>query len=68
LEIDFLFPSTSQPILSAAVVPISSKDTLLGVLAIGSFDADHFRSNMGTLFLSYITDVLNRIIPNLMQR
>lgn len=68
IEIDFLFPSTSRPILSAAVVPISSKDTLLGVLAIGSFDADHFRSNMGTLFLSYITDVLNRIIPSLMQR
>lgn len=66
-EMAFLFPEASLEIRSAALVQISDADNLLGILAIGSADADHYRSNMGTLFLSYIGDVLNRIIPRLMK-
>lgn len=66
-EMAFLFPEASLEIRSAALVQISEADNLLGILAIGSNDADHYRSNMGTLFLSYIADVLNRIIPRLMK-
>jgi len=35
----------------------------LGVLAIASTDANYFRSSMGTLFLGYIAEVLNRLLP-----
>ncbi len=66
-EIAFLFPESASQVRSAAMVQINPDGNLLGVLAIGSFDPDHYRSNMGTLFLSYIADVLNRIIPRLMQ-
>jgi len=36
------------------------------VLAIGHTDPNYYRSSMGTLFLSYIAEVLNRIIPRLL--
>jgi uncharacterized protein YigA (DUF484 family) len=66
-EIAFLFPDASQSVRSAAVMPIlhsaSENNTPLGILAIGSFDADHYRSGMGTMFLSYLSDVLGRTIP-----
>ncbi|HSC75464.1 MAG TPA: DUF484 family protein [Pseudomonadales bacterium] len=67
-EIAFLFADASQPVRSAAVMPITAgKETqnnkALGILAIGSFDPDHYRSGMGTMFLTYIADVLTRAIP-----
>ncbi|HQQ75266.1 MAG TPA: DUF484 family protein [Pseudomonadales bacterium] len=62
-EIAFLFADASQPVRSAAVMPIANGNTVLGMLAIGSFDPDYYRSGMGTLFLTYIADVLNRAIP-----
>jgi uncharacterized protein YigA (DUF484 family) len=65
-EMQFLFPAASADVQSAAVVQIVHSHTLLGVLAIGSFDADRYRSNMGVLFLAYIADVLNRVIPRFM--
>jgi uncharacterized protein YigA (DUF484 family) len=36
---------------------------LHGVLAIGSRDPQHYKSSVGTLFLSYIADVLSRLLP-----
>lgn len=66
-EMAFLFPDTPRSVGSAAVAPLQqygagSRGTF-GLLAIGSFDPDRYRSSMGTLFLSYIAEVLNRIIP-----
>lgn len=61
-EMAFLFPEKHKQVGSAAVVPLTS-NRVLGILAIGSFDENHFRSNMGTLFLSYIADVLNIVLP-----
>lgn len=61
-EVQFLFPDHTRQIGSAAVVPLSYGNPL-GVLAIASTDANYFRSSMGTLFLGYIAEVLNRILP-----
>ncbi len=61
-ELAFLFPDKHKQVGSAAVVPLCH-DQPLGVLAIGSFNADYFRSSMGTLFLSHIAEVLNRVLP-----
>ena len=65
-EMQFLFPDASRPMGSAAVVPLRS-DKTFGLLAVGSFDPHHYRSSMGTLFLSYIADILNRLVPRLLQ-
>ncbi|MEE8059712.1 MAG: DUF484 family protein [Pseudomonadales bacterium] len=61
-ELQFLFSDQAERVGSAAVVPLSFGNPL-GVVAIGSKDSNHFRSSMGTLFLSYIAEVLNRILP-----
>ena len=66
-EVAYLFAHASQPVRSAAVVAIASphaavSELPLAVLAIGSFDADHYQAGMGTLFLSYIAEVLSRIL------
>ena len=66
-EIAFLFADASQPVRSAAVMPVARGNDILGMLAIGSFDPDHYRSGMGTMFLTYIADVLNRAIPRCAQ-
>ncbi len=67
-EIEFLFSQATQTVRSAAVVPILPPDATaatdpLGILAIGSFDPDYFHSGMGTLFLSYLADILARTLP-----
>jgi uncharacterized protein YigA (DUF484 family) len=66
-EMAFLFPDTPRSVGSAAVTPLqnyaSGHQGPIGLLAIGSFDPDRYRSSMGTLFLSYIAEVLNRILP-----
>ncbi len=64
-EIAFLFPDDAEHIGSAAVSALSYGHNI-GVLAIGSKDPLYFRSSMGTLFLSYVSEVLNRTLPALM--
>lgn len=49
---------------SAAVVPLGSPGPV-GLIAIGSSDANRFTSDMGTLFLSHIADVMQRLLPRL---
>ncbi len=61
-ELQFLFTHQAEQVGSAAVVPLSFGYPL-GVIAIGSRDPHYFRSSMGTLFLGYIAEVLNRLIP-----
>jgi len=61
-EMDYLFGHSSRPVRSAAVMPISHGGEVAGMLAIGSFDPDHYSSGMGTMFLTYIADVLSRTI------
>ena len=66
-ELEFLFGAErAGAVGSAAVMPLSYPYPL-GVLAIGSRDPQHFRSSMGTLFLGYIAEVLNRLLPHYLQ-
>lgn len=61
-EIAFLFPNQANEIGSAAVVPLVHGNCF-GVLAVGNSDPQYYRSSMGTLFLSYIGEALNRLLP-----
>jgi len=61
-EVKFLFPEHSRQIGSAAVIPLHFGQPL-GVLAIASTDPNYFRSSIGTLFLGYIAEVINRLLP-----
>lgn len=65
-EVQFLFPEQHRQVGSAAVVPLSAGFPL-GMLAIASQDPNYFRSSMGTLFLGYIAEVLNRLLPRLLK-
>jgi uncharacterized protein YigA (DUF484 family) len=66
-ELEFLFPADAKKIGSAAVTAISNGNTL-GILAIGSQDPNRYRSSMGTIFLSYVSEVLNRVLPKFVEK
>lgn len=63
-ELEFLFGSDAEAIGSVAAVPLCHGH-VFGILAIGNRDPNRYRSSMGTLFLSYIAEVLNRVAPKL---
>ncbi|MDE1465264.1 DUF484 family protein [Spartinivicinus poritis] len=56
-----LFPDQAHQVGSAAVVPLYHQ-RLLGILAIGSEDMNHFRTSNGTLFLTHIGEVLSQLV------
>ena len=62
-ELGYLFPNAGD-IGSAAVVPLVAGEEL-GVVAVGSSDAQRYHSGMGTLFLTHIADVLVRCMAHL---
>jgi uncharacterized protein YigA (DUF484 family) len=62
-ELKYLFPQGSG-VGSAAIVPLSN-DEPLGLIAVGSSDANRYTSNMGTLFLAHIADVITKLLPRL---
>lgn len=64
-EKEYLFGREAENVGSAAVVPLANQ---LGVLAVGAADPQHYRSSLGTLFLSYIGEVLERLLPRLLER
>jgi len=64
-EMSHLFPSDMDKVGSAAVIPLRNGE-LLGLFCLGSKDPGHFDSSMGSLFLSYISDFISRILPNLL--
>jgi uncharacterized protein YigA (DUF484 family) len=62
-ELAFLFGSDqASQVGSTALVPLLHQG-LHGVLAIGSRDPAHYKSSVGTLFLSHIGEVLSRVLP-----
>lgn len=63
----FLFQDAAVRVQSSAVVPLVKGDTL-GLLAIGSYDASYFQSSQGTLFLSYVGEVLSRVVARILQQ
>ena len=64
-ELAFLFPGVGG-VGSATVIPLSN-DSELGLIAVGNSDANYYSSNMGTLFLNHIADVLVRLLPRMTQ-
>jgi uncharacterized protein len=60
-EIAFLFQEDQNKVGSAAMVPLHYNQ-LLGVLAVGHEDPKHYQAGMGTLFLTHIAEVLNRLL------
>ncbi|MDX1802908.1 MAG: DUF484 family protein [Alcanivorax sp.] len=58
-EMEALFQENAADIRSAAMVPLEHQGRL-GLLAIGSKSAMHFRSSLGTLFITHIGQVLSR--------
>lgn len=63
-ELEFLFGNEAGAIGSVAAVPLCHGH-VFGILAIGNSDPNRYRSSMGTLFLSYIAEILNRVAPRL---
>jgi uncharacterized protein YigA (DUF484 family) len=61
-EMTFLFGEKGLQVGSVAAVPLRY-NKLYGILAIGNADPNFYKSSMGTLFLSYIAEVVNRILP-----
>ena len=61
-EMTFLFGEKGLQVGSVAAVPLRYNN-LYGILAIGNADPNFYKSSMGTLFLSYIAEVVNRILP-----
>lgn len=60
-ELQFLFGHEGEQVRSCAVVPVQHERPL-GLLAIGSSNPEHFKSSMDTLFISFIGDVLARVL------
>jgi hypothetical protein len=66
-ELTFIFGKHADDIGSVATVPLVH-GTTFGLLAIGNRDPQYYRSSMGTLFLGYIAEVLNRLLPKYLLR
>lgn len=64
-QLELLFGASHAKVGSAAVIPLRHGE-LLGMLAIGREDSNYFDSSMGSLFLSYISDSLSRLLPPLL--
>ena len=65
-ELEQLFPEEADKVKSAAMVPLEFNGKQ-GLLAIGSYDAQHFRSSLGTLFVSHIGEVLSRRLADVLK-
>ncbi len=64
-ELAFLFGQEGAQVKSCAVVPLHH-GRIVGLLAIGASDTEHFRSSMDTLFISFVGDVLARVLTPLL--
>lgn len=66
-QTQFLFEQDSHRIASSAVVPLVRGQTI-GLLAVGSYDPQYFQSSQGTLFLSYVGEVLSSVLHRALSR
>jgi uncharacterized protein YigA (DUF484 family) len=58
MQMDFLFGAQAEEMDSAALLPLQSDD-VMGVLAIGSTDAERFHPDMGTEFLVRLAEIVS---------
>jgi uncharacterized protein YigA (DUF484 family) len=70
-ELGLLFPLSDHASSgSAALIPLTlnvRSDVPDGMLCIGARDAQHFSADMDTLFVSYIAEVLSKVLGRLIQ-
>lgn len=62
-ELQFIFPE-GNGVGSAAIMPLEGT-VPLGLIAVGSSDANRYSSKTGTLFLAHIADVIVKLLPSL---
>ena len=62
---DALFTSPKE-VGSGAVIPVRHHECL-GLVAVSSEQEDYFDSSMGSLFMTYISDTLGRLLPPLIE-
>jgi len=69
-QLELLFSDDCEQIRSVALIPLIKDKTsdCIGLLAIGSTDKDRFRADMGTLFLSHLSQVLSRVVERHVKR
>ncbi|MDB6142358.1 MAG: hypothetical protein JWP80_1402 [Pseudomonas sp.] len=66
-ELTFLYGAEQGAQVGSSAVVSLTHQGLHGVLAIGSRDPQYYKSSVGTLFLSYIAEVLGRVLPRFTQ-
>jgi len=66
-ERKFIFGAQSNEVGSAALAVLAYGD-IYGVIGIGNKDPNAYNSSMGTLFLSYIAEVLSRSLRGFYQK
>jgi len=62
-QMKLLFKQPATSIASVIALPLNSSEPL-GVLALGSSDADFYTHDIGTVFIDYIGALLNELIPS----
>ncbi|MBT2970249.1 MAG: hypothetical protein B6D72_17285 [gamma proteobacterium symbiont of Ctena orbiculata] len=60
-QLDYIFGTEGDRITSTALIPLKSEG-VLGLLAIGSCDADRFAPHQGTEFLTRLGEVISRTL------
>ncbi len=63
-EMGLLFGPAGEQVGSAAVLAIG-KQQPLAILAVGNSDINYYQSDMGTLFIAHIGDMLEQLLPAL---
>ena len=66
-QLEFLFGGQAEHIASSALVPLGDKGSL-GLLAVGSRDADRFSPTLGTAFLTRISELVTAAVQPLMPK
>lgn len=64
-ELRYLFGDEGLQLSSAALIPLIAGDRAIGVIALGSTEASHFRSSMDTLFITHLGDIIARLLARL---
>jgi uncharacterized protein YigA (DUF484 family) len=64
-ELEVLFPAENHDEDGSAVLAPLVLNEAIGCLAIGSRDPAHFESDMDTLFVAYIAEVVARVVQRL---
>lgn len=61
-QMQLLFGTAGRRVASAVAIPLVSQHRTFGFLALGNSDPNYYHSGMDSLFLGFITDVLNLVL------